>query len=72
MQAELDEAQAGQVQVGGQHIKGIYEDQLPLDFHAVLALGCVAAVSASARGKPMGEGFRLHELQVGEGSSTEP
>ena len=60
----MEESQAGGVQIGGQHIKGVYEDQMPLDFAAVLALGCVATVCTSARSRPLAEGFQLHELQV--------
>lgn len=38
---------------------------MPLGLQAALALGCVATVAPGARGRPLGEGFDLAELQVG-------
>jgi DNA polymerase epsilon subunit 1 len=45
-------------------ILGVYEDRLPLDFEVALRLGCVAAVTPSARRRNLGDGFALHELQA--------
>ena len=46
------------------HVKGVFEEKLPLALHAALQLGCVAAVAPEARPKPLQEGFDLADLQV--------
>lgn len=50
--------------------RGVYEGQLPLALHAALQLGCVATVAAGARGRPLGDGFDLEELQVNGGDGV--
>lgn len=46
-------------------VRGVYEAQMPLDMTAALSLGCVCTVAGKARGRSLGEGFDLNELQVG-------
>lgn len=46
------------------HVKGVFEEKLPLALHAVLQLGCVAAVAPEARAKSLQEGFDLTDLQA--------
>ena len=46
------------------HVKGVFEERLPLDLHAALQLGCVTAVTPDARSKSMQDGFDLSDLQV--------
>ena len=46
------------------HVKGVFEERLPLDMHAALHLGCVTAVIAESRSKSMQDGFELSDLQV--------
>lgn len=46
------------------HVKGVFEEKLPLHLHAALQLGCVAAVAPEARSKSLQEGFDLADLQV--------
>eukprot|EP00878_Enallax_costatus_P032361 GHUV01035561.1.p1 GENE.GHUV01035561.1~~GHUV01035561.1.p1 ORF type:complete len:215 (+),score=72.36 GHUV01035561.1:151-795(+) len=43
--------------------RAVYQGQLPLQLMASLDLGCVAAVTPTARDRPIGEGFALSELQ---------
>ena len=53
------------------HVKGVFEEKLPLHLHAALQLGCVAAVAPEARSKSLQEGFDLADLQVGVCSSVD-
>ncbi len=46
------------------HVKGVFEERLPLDLHAALQLGCVTAVIPESRSKSMQDGFDLTDLQV--------
>ena len=46
------------------HVKGVFEERLPLDLHAALHLGCVTAVIPESRSKSMQDGFELSDLQV--------
>ncbi|KAK9824549.1 hypothetical protein WJX72_011249 [[Myrmecia] bisecta] len=46
------------------HVKGVYEERLPLALHAALQLGCVAVVNPAARSRPLSEGFDLSDLQM--------
>ncbi|GBF92637.1 hypothetical protein Rsub_05251 [Raphidocelis subcapitata] len=45
---------------------GVYEGQMPLRLQAALQLGCVATVAPAARGRPLGDGFDLEELQYAD------
>ena len=44
-------------------IYGVYEAQIPLEWTAVVEIGCVARVSPSSRGITTSEGLRLSDLQ---------
>ena len=46
------------------HVKGVFEERLPLELHAALQLGCVTAVIPESRSKSMQDGFHLTDLQV--------
>ena len=46
------------------HVKGVFEDRLPLELHAALHLGCVTAVAPDSRTKSLQDGFELADLQV--------
>ena len=46
------------------HVKGVFEERLPLELHAALHLGCVTAVTPESRSKSMQDGFDLADLQV--------
>lgn len=46
------------------HVKGVFEERLPLDLHAAIQLGCVTAVLPECRSKSMQDGFDLTDLQV--------
>ena len=46
------------------HVKGVFEERLPLDLHAAIQLGCVTAVLPESRSKSMQDGFDLTDLQV--------
>lgn len=46
------------------HVKGVFEERLPLELHAALHLGCVTAVTPDSRSKSMQDGFELADLQV--------
>ena len=46
------------------HVKGVFEERLPLDLHAALHLGCVTAVAPESRSKSLQDGFELADLQV--------
>ncbi len=46
------------------HVKGVFEERLPLDLHAALQLGCVTAVKPESRSKSMQDGFELTDLHV--------
>ena len=46
------------------HVKGVWEERLPLDWVAATSLGCVAQLLPTARSRPMTEGFALTDLQV--------
>ena len=46
-------------------VRGVYEERLPPELNAALALGCVAVVAApAARGRNLGSGFDLSELEM--------
>ena len=46
------------------HVKGVFEERLPLELHAALQLGCVTAMAPDSRSKSMQDGFDLTDLQV--------
>lgn len=46
------------------HVKGVFEERLPLELHAALHLGCVTAVAPDSRSKSLQDGFELADLQV--------
>ena len=46
------------------HVKGVWEERLPLGLHAALSVGCVTALLPRARGRPLAEGFSLSDLQA--------
>ena len=46
------------------HVKGVFEERLPLAVHAGMMLGCVASVVPAARTKTIAPGFDLADLQV--------
>lgn len=45
-------------------IEGIYETKLPLDFNAILQLGCVCKVEKSAKERNAQDGWSLNELHM--------
>jgi len=50
--------------VNGPGMRAVYEDQLPPDWSAALSLGCVATLVPAAKGRPLGSGFDVSELQA--------
>lgn len=48
----------------GRDIEGLYESNMPLDFDAILRLGCTAAIRKEAQRKSMGYGFSVDELEA--------
>jgi len=46
------------------HVKGVWEERLPLALHTALVVGCVTALLPRARGRPLTEGFSLSDLQA--------
>lgn len=45
-------------------VQDVWEERMPLQLDAALAVGCVAAVAPEARLRPLSEGFALTDLQV--------
>jgi hypothetical protein len=45
------------------HVKGVWEERLPLALHTTLVVGCVTTLLPRARGRPLTEGFSLSDLQ---------
>jgi hypothetical protein len=58
---QLPELQARLAAAG---VRGVWEDRLPPELNAALALGCVAVVAPSARQRSLGAGFHLQELHM--------
>lgn len=58
---QLPELQARLAAAG---VRGVWEDRLPPELNAALALGCVAVVAPSARQRSLGAGFDLQELHM--------
>jgi hypothetical protein len=48
----------------GKGMHGVYETGVPPEFNAALQIGCVATLALSARGRNLGAGFDLAELQM--------
>ncbi len=48
------------------HVRGVWEERLPLSLHTTLTLGCVTALLPAARMRPISEGFALPELQASQ------
>jgi len=48
----------------GRDIEGLYESNMPLDFDAILRLGCTAVIRKEAQKKSMGYGFSVDELEA--------
>ncbi|GLC51172.1 hypothetical protein PLESTB_000473800 [Pleodorina starrii] len=46
------------------HVRGVYEDRLPVALPAVLALGCCVSVAQEARGRPIGGTWRLQDFKM--------
>lgn len=46
------------------HVRGVWEERLPLSLHTTLSVGCVTALTPAARSRPISEGFTLAELQA--------
>lgn len=46
------------------HVRGVWEERLPLSLHTTLTLGCVTALLPAARSRPLSEGFSISDLQV--------
>ena len=46
------------------HIQGVWEERLPLRLHATFALGCVAELEATAKGRALGDTFALSDLKA--------
>lgn len=46
------------------HVRGVWEERLPLSLHSALTLGCVTALQPAAKTRPIAEGFSLSDLQV--------
>lgn len=59
-----DQANELAIALSEPHVKGVFEERLPLDLHAALHLGCVTAVTPGSRSKSMQDGFDLADLQV--------
>ena len=51
-------------QLSGPHVRGVYEERLPLALEAVLQLGCCVGVAQQARRKALGATWQLQDLQV--------
>ena len=45
-------------------VRGVYETRVPPEWTAALSTGCVAVVAPGARGRNLGAGFDLSELQA--------
>ncbi|KAI3971229.1 hypothetical protein MKX01_021996 [Papaver californicum] len=45
-------------------VEGIYETKVPLEFNAILQIGCVCKVDKSAKNRNPQEGWKLAELQM--------
>ncbi|KAI3992350.1 hypothetical protein MKX01_030071 [Papaver californicum] len=45
-------------------VEGIYETKVPLEFNAILQIGCVCKVDKSAKNRNSQEGWKLAELQM--------
>ncbi|GLI69097.1 hypothetical protein VaNZ11_013643, partial [Volvox africanus] len=46
------------------HVRGVYEDRLPVALPAVLSVGCVVSVAPEARGRPIGGHWRLQDFKM--------
>ncbi|KAL2240087.1 UNVERIFIED_CONTAM: DNA polymerase epsilon catalytic subunit A, partial [Sesamum indicum] len=45
-------------------VEGIYETKIPLEFNAILQIGCVCKVDKSAKKRNLQDGWRLNELHM--------
>ena len=59
-----DQASGLAIALSEPHVKGVFEERLPLELHAALHLGCVTAVAPDSRSKSLQDGFELADLQV--------
>ena len=53
-----------ELQLTAPHIKGVFEERLPLQWQAALQLGCVVTVAPDSRDRALSEGFAVSELLV--------
>ena len=53
-----------ELQLAAPHIKGVFEERLPLQWQAALQLGCVVTVAPDSRDRALSEGFAVSELLV--------
>ena len=53
-----------ELQLAAPHIKGVFEERLPLQWQAALQLGCVVTVAPDSRDRALSEGFVVSELLV--------
>ena len=60
----LEQASELAIALSEPHVKGVFEERLPLELHAALHLGCVTAVAPDSRSKSLQDGFELADLQV--------
>lgn len=64
-EAEYQEASAElSLTLAASHVKGVWEERLPLALHTALVVGCVTALLPRARGRALTEGFSLSDLQA--------
>lgn len=50
--------------LSAEHVRGVYEERMPLDMHAALTLGCCVTVVPASRSKALGSEFQLSDFQV--------
>ena len=53
-----------ELQLAAPHIKGVFEERLPLQWQAALQLGCVVTVAPDSRDRALSDGFVVSELLV--------
>ena len=66
----MDEAELQQtaselaLRLAAGHVRGVWEERIPLSLHTTLTLGCVTALLPAARSRPLSDGFSISDLQV--------
>lgn len=65
------QAPALAAQLSGPHVRGVYEERMPLALEAALQLGCVVGVAPAMRRKALGATWQLEDLQVWVGDGVQ-